>query len=349
MQELIKNAWLGWKNYTDGGKLAALFLAALLLLWLWNSGSAGEAPADKSSPGNQEDGRIARKDHGRIIKYATAMAVCCICPLSAALLMIYQTKFYDYQWIWSLVPVTIVIALAGTLLWTEFSGLAAKKHVVNPRTGKKKIEWLKLAGVTAVMLSVLYLCGSMGSETFDVKAESQKRTKTAQVLGIVTENGKNTDICLWAPKEIMEYARALDGRIRLPYGRNMWDISLNAYSYDTYGETEQLLYAWMSSVEETGEINATVEYNADMLSGENSAIVENADAQKHIAAAGNADVQSQALERVITAEECMALAQEYGINCILLPANVKPEALAQIEEILGVEAQGYMDYYMFCL
>lgn len=327
MQELMKNAWLGWKNYTDNGKFAALFLAALLLLWLWDLRSDGKSPTDQCNLKSRADGRIAWKNRDGIIKYAIVMAVCCICPLTAAFLMTYQTRFYDYQWIWSLVPVTIIIALAGTLLWTEYSGMAAKKRVINPRTGKKKTEWLKMAGTTAVMLSVLYLCGSMGTETFDAKAEAQKQEKTAQILEIITENGKNTDICLWAPQEIMEYARALDGRIRLPYGRNMWDISLNAYSYDTYGETEKLLYAWMSNVEETGERNATVELDADLQSGEND----------------------RTEERTITVEDCMALAQEYGISCILLPANIESEAIAQIEEILGVQAQEYTDYYLLRL
>ena len=36
MRELLRNAWLGWQNYTDDGKLAALLLAALLFLWLRN-------------------------------------------------------------------------------------------------------------------------------------------------------------------------------------------------------------------------------------------------------------------------------------------------------------------------
>ena len=34
MTELMKNAWLGWLDFTTGGKLAALFLAALVYLWL---------------------------------------------------------------------------------------------------------------------------------------------------------------------------------------------------------------------------------------------------------------------------------------------------------------------------
>lgn len=238
MQELIRNAWLGWKSYTDDGKLAALFLAALLLLWLWES----------------KDGKNKiRNKYCRILSYTTVLGICCICPITAAALMMYQTQFYDYQWIWNLVPVTIVIALAGTLLWTALVGMPEKNPAGNPQAGKRKVHLWKVVGITALMSAILYLCGSMQMNSWDMGEEAAKREKTAYVLENLTENGQNESICLWAPQEIMEYARALDGRITLPYGRNMWDAALNAYAYDTYSEVEGTLYEWMSYAEETGE------------------------------------------------------------------------------------------------
>ena len=97
MRELLRNAWLGWQNYTDDGKLAALLLAALLFLWLRNK-------------------KVSQKG---FLSYAVLMTACCIFPVTAVLLMLYQTKFYDYQWIWSLVPVTPVIAWGITEFLTE--------------------------------------------------------------------------------------------------------------------------------------------------------------------------------------------------------------------------------------
>lgn len=312
MQELIKNAWLGWKNYTDSGKLAALFLAALLFLWLWKSGN-GKNPS--------------RSKYFQIVLYASILAVCCICPITAALLMKYQTQFYDYEWIWSMVPVTLVIALAGTLMWTEFAGNAEKKHVVNPKTGKRKMNWWSSVAVTALMFGILYLCGSMQTESWNTGEEAQKREKTAQVLEMLAENGQNSDICLWAPQEIMEYARALDGQIRLPYGRNMWDKALNAYSYDVYGEAEQILYAWMSYVEETGGTEAAIELPEENHTG--------------------AEANEKAEKRVITASECIQLAHELGVNCILLPGNLPQEALTEIEDDFGVKAERVEEFYLF--
>lgn len=228
MTELIKNAWLGWMDYTESGKLVALLLLALLLFWFW-----------KREEWNQ---------YGKLFLYTTIVTVCCIIPLTAAMLMVYQTRFYDYQWIWGFVPITIVIALVCTLLWTEWmEKYKAGKHAV----------WKKV-GIACLMLCMLYLCGRMGMKNGDADEEIQKQEETVRVLEIITENGQNTNMVLWAPQRIMEYARAVNGDVRLPYGRNMWDPALNAYSYETYGETANSLYEWMTLAEETGEGDVTI-------------------------------------------------------------------------------------------
>lgn len=216
MSELIRNAWQGWLEYTQNGKMVALFLLALLVFWF----------------GKREKWR---KYQG-LFRYSTLVAILCICPLTAALLMLYQTRFYDYEWIWNLAPITIVIALAITLLWTE----------IKEKKGRILI-------VTLGTMVILYCCGSMGQEVWDVRKENAQLRQTAEILSVITENGQNTGIVLWAPQGIMAYARAFNGEISLPYGRNMWDPALNAYSYDTYGEPEQELYQWMCRLEETGK------------------------------------------------------------------------------------------------
>lgn len=222
MKELIRNARLGWPDCTENGKLLALLLLAILIFWFWK--------------------REAWNKYRKLFIYTTIMAVCCIFPITAAILMQYQTRFYDYQWIWGFVPVTIVISLAGTLLWTEL----VEKYA------KPKYGGLKKAGITLAAICILYLCGRMGNSVWDADAEVEKLEETARVLEIITENGQNTDITLWAPQGIMEYARVLNGNVRMPYGRNMWDPALNAYSYETYGETEVAMYTWMSTAEATG-------------------------------------------------------------------------------------------------
>lgn len=222
MTEFIKNAWRGWQAFTENGKLVALLLIALLLFWFWK--------------------KDAWKKYRRLFFYTTVATIACVCPITAAVLMAYQTKFYDYQWIWTYVPMTIVIAMAGTLMWIALTQKAA---------GTRLGMWKKL-GVTLVMAGLLYSCGSLGNSVWDVQAKAEGLAQTRKILDVITQEGQKTDIVLWAPREIMEYARALDGNIRMPYGRNMWDHALNGYSYDTYGETEIAMYTWMTTAEETG-------------------------------------------------------------------------------------------------
>jgi len=216
MSELIRNARLGWLDYTENGKMVALFLLALVIFWFGR--------------------REKWEKYHALFKCCTFIAVCCICPITAVLLMLYQTKFYDYRWIWNLVPITLVISLALTLLWSE----------IKEKKGKRII-------LTLSILGILYCSGSMGYKVWDAGQENVQQKKTSEILAVITDNGTQNDIILWAPQGIMTYARALNGEICLPYGRNMWDPALNAYSYDTYGEQEQELYQWMCQVEETGE------------------------------------------------------------------------------------------------
>ena len=60
------------------------------------------------------------------------------------------------------------------------------------------------------------------------------------------------EFCLWAPREILEYARTRDGKISLLYGRDMWDAALHAYSYDVYSEETEALYRWMEHLRDYG-------------------------------------------------------------------------------------------------
>lgn len=234
MKELIKNAWQGWLAYTESGKLAALLLVILVLFWFWK----------------KDDWKKYRK----LFIYTTIVTLCCVCPLTAALLMAYQTKFYDYQWIWNYVPITIVISLSGTLLWTSLT----EKY-----TGTKHAAWKKV-GVLSAMVCLLYLSGNMGRSIGDAGEDAYKLAQAKTVLAEITEEGQKTDIVLWAPETIMEYARALDGNICLPYGRNMWDPALNGYAYDTYGETEIAMYTWMTTAEATGMGEAYSEWILQM-------------------------------------------------------------------------------------
>lgn len=313
MMELLKNAWPGWLGYTTGGKVVALLLLVLLLYWFARS----EWKSYFSSLGI----------------YTTIMAVCCICPLTAALLMAYQTRFYDYQWIWNLVPVTIVVALGGTLVWSELMEKCSKQ---------KGCKWKGFA-VTCALAGIICISGGMGTTSWEPDEEAAKRQETVQVLealhtymeadsadgtaganesdgvdGAAVAGESDGTVKLWAPQPIMAYARAVDGKLRLPYGRNMWDITLNAYSYDVYGTQEKDLYAWMCNAEVygTGEVECVTE------SGK---------------------------RYVVTATDCMDTAKKLGVTHVLLPGNMLPEVVAELEDYLDTKAEILNGYYLFCL
>ena len=67
------------------------------------------------------------------------------------------------------------------------------------------------------------------------------------------EKGNSREYSLWAPKEVMEAARAYSAEIHPVYGRSIWDASLGSYSYDTYETWQEDMYLWMSHLETTGE------------------------------------------------------------------------------------------------
>lgn len=278
MTELMRNARLGWESYTENGKLAALFLAALLFLWL----------------------RRSKTGHKSLLLYAAAAAACCMIPLTAAVLMLYQTKFYDYEWVWSMVPLTAVTAWGAAEFlgdyWTGFQGKLWKRGVP----------------VTLLLLAAVLFCSGLGGQVWNREQEMKEREEAGLVLEELRELAAGREICLWAPQTIMEYARELDGSIRLIYGRNMWDISLNGYAYDVYEEPVQELYRFME---------------------QNAGEVQTEDGE----------------EKLITVRQCADIIMDRGVNCILLPQTADAGMVEQLEDALGLAAGQLGEYYLFIL
>lgn len=233
MQELIRNGISGWFAYTDAGKYAVLFLGVLLCYWYRKAGAGAT---------DEPKGHL-----WRLMTYASIMAAAVIFPLTAVLLMKYQTKFYDYKWLWSVVPVTLIIAygVAGTYL--EVCRCRLKGNV------------LKRAGLAAVGLAVIFLCGNLNVGSCEGADTAMDKVRTAKILDKLVESGDTDTICMWAPKEILAHVRGLNGQIQLLYGRNMWDVALNAYAYDVYDQETIALYEWMEGLTEGNPTEFTKE------------------------------------------------------------------------------------------
>ena len=281
MTELFRNAGLGWAGYKGGGKMAALLLAVLLFWWF----------AEKE------------KKRRALLLYTTVAAVCCIFPVTAALLMLYQTKFYDYEWIWSMVPVTAVTAYGFALF------LAG-------RWEKAKGNWRRGLPVTLVTLMAVLLCGSLGGDGEARARTNAEKEEAYAVIEMLSERWRGEDICLLAPERILEYAREADGRIRLVYGRNMWDPWLNAYAYDTYDQKVTDLCQWMVWAEQASGIWMPEDDREEMLD---------------------------------TLEEQVQAAVDMGVNCLLLPSGIPADMSERIEAAMGAQAQALGEYTAFTL
>lgn len=285
MLELLNNAWSGWLYYTEHGKFAALLLVVLLFLW------------------------FRREEVGReLLVYSTIAAGCCIFPVTAMLLQKYQTLFYDYVWIWQYVPLTMLLAYGITVFLAEQWKNYKKEAMKKGETVTRKNKW-QCIGVTVAVAAVVLLCGSLGKPVFSAKEAQAEREHAYTVLEALAECAGDEEIFLWAPEEIMSYARAYDGNIRLIYGRNMWEKALMGHSYDTYGDVEESMYQWMKSVEADGNQEAEI-----FLTGGVS---------------------------------CMEAAWDYGVNCILLPGNVSAENISGLEQTFGLKAELLEGYYLF--
>lgn len=282
MTELLHNAAAGWADYKAGGKLAVLLLASLLYLWFSRKA----------------------KEQSTLILYATAATICCILPVTAALLMLYQTKFYGYERIWSLVPMTAVTAYGLVVFlkeqWTGSNGRGRRGALP----------------VTALVLLAVLLCGNLGGDAGERAEKNAQRKEAAAITGMLLEDDPQADICLLAPAGILEYARETDGRIRLVYGRNMWDPSLNAYAYDSYDEKALELYQWMELVEQSAYAGMPEEDREEILAG---------------------------------LKERIRDAVDMGVNCILFPSEVPAEITQHMEAALGTKAGTLGDFVVFKL
>lgn len=305
--ELLNNAWMGWSQYIDDGKYAVLLLGALLYLWAHClSGGKGKRPAEIPLP---------------LVIYATALTVFVILPPTAAVLMLYQTKFYDYIWLWTWVPVTLIIAFVGTLIYQSCYNRYWRGRILKP------------AALVLFGLAMLLLCGNLGGGKQNALTgssgiaggshQNSLEERTRRIMDELTENGNNKDICLWAPQVLLESARAVNGSVKLLYGRDMWEKSLSGYSYDEYDEITVGLYEYMESLcsqEETirpeGEPDPV---NSDELAKQ---------AYKY-------------------ANEAFAR----GVNTIILPDSIYAEVVKGIEEVYnrqewrmvtGQDTEGYL-------
>lgn len=230
MIEILHNARMGWLDQMRDGRSVGLLLVALVVILFLFRRKKGEAA--QGQPG-------LNRQQGRIWLYSAVMSVVCILPVTAMLCMFYQTKFYDYPWIWSLVPVTGTVAMTGVLLRDR---------------GREAIK--KTGGVIPILLAViLILTGAGNSSLKDIGPEAKEADRVLALLR-QSDTGK---MILWAPEELMARATVSESDVAVVYGRNMWQEHLNAYTYDTYSDELRKMYVWMEISQRYGWVDIPME------------------------------------------------------------------------------------------
>lgn len=289
MRELLQNALNGPGSYFRSNYMVVLVLGLFLYFFVVETNLA---PREK-----------------RLLRLAAVLLVLILFPVSAFVLMLYQTRFYSYSWIWSLMPVTLLISWGSvTVLW---------KHTgQNRRDGR--VGWRLTAGV-AVFLALLLLTGNLGSIKTVSEEEKAQRSRDGQVAAYLQELPGIEKTLLWGPRSVLETVRRQSSEVKVLYGRNMWDPAVAAHAYDTYPIEQQRLFDWVEAIEKGDAYEVPLELKTfleDRAGDKAQSDQSLADAYMlQLAAECGAHVwvfPAEASDRIVPA--CEQLSEEYGLH-----------------------------------
>lgn len=221
IREYLSRTISGMEQFFVADKMVVLLLAVFFFFWL-------KTKKNVSEKGN------------KLLVFSLVVSVLLLCPLTAVVGVIYQTAFYDYEWLWSMVPLTIVISYAAVLVYDTKAGQG---------------NWKKKAPLVLVFLLLLFWCGNQGAlKTVDAE-EAERQEKAGRVLDDIMLKTMIEDSTLWAPKSILQEARRRYDivNIKVVYGRDMWEAKAGAYDYEAYSDKLVAAYEWMEDAEEIAE------------------------------------------------------------------------------------------------
>lgn len=282
----LEKATDGIGRYTAVQKLLVVFLAVLLFAWL----------AEKKE--------ISRNQN-RFLVYSLFLTVVLLVPFTAVAVLIYQTAFYDYEWAWSMVPVTAVIAF-GIVLFLE-----------------QEMSQKKKGASVIVMLCILCLCGNQGMIQKVPEKEVRIRREMDTLLEGIYSMSDSHEIVLWGPSEIMQGLRRIDGNIKLVYGRDMWDEKAAAYDYEAYSKELTDAYVWLEEAIVHYDTAVDSEYSQETLLFLEEQYGWSEDAGKHVEEAILAGTNTIVLPGMIgnyleeSLKEAVA-AQDKEIECVFV-------------------------------
>ncbi len=294
MRELLQSALYGLGSYFQSSHMVVLVLGMLLYFFA--------------------AGRALKAREKQLLAVTAALLALAMFPVSAAVLMLYQTRFYSYHWIWSLVPTTLCIAWGGTMLLWDLTGQQRR----DGKAGRR------LAAGMAALLALMLLTGNLGN----LRSADKEQVPARQVAVYLEEEvPESREALLWAPRPVLEAVRRHTGKIPLLYGRNMWEPEAAAYAYDTYPMEQQRLFDWMETIEKGDAYEMPLGlkiYLKDVAAvweeGQEQGSQVSADAHMLLLAARQGSLlwvfPAQATERVTLA--CVQLQAEYGLRVQML-------------------------------
>lgn len=171
-----------------------------------------------------------------LYRYSVLGAIAVLFPLAGSLLKAYFQGFYEKDSLLWLLPVAAVIAYTIILVYN-----------------KQWNVWKKRLMMPFVCILVA-LCGYMSGGLEETGEQSSYEEEITGMYDWILEHDTKGLILLAGPEEIIQDARAYDGRLMTVYGRDLWEQELTPYFYDSY---DPYMYALHDHMEEPLEENQT--------------------------------------------------------------------------------------------
>ncbi len=229
-------------SFVQMGQFLMLFMVALLVLYLLD-----------------EQRCITFK------QYAFLMLLVLLCPLTAKILVVYQTPFYSPDNLWALLPVTPLLAYGLVIASVKIVGALTSQYGRWNKSVSRRKESILEAFVILGLSLVLFLCGTLEfgkSLTEEAYGDTLIPGAVCEVLD--TLETENTDgVKVLAVDEVARWARIYDGKIILPYGRNMYESEMTAFTYEVYTEELHLLHDWVNGKLSADEVFQGADFYKD--------------------------------------------------------------------------------------
>lgn len=212
-------------GFAQEGQFLMLFMVALLLLYLLEG---QKATAFK--------------------QYAFLMLLVLLCPFTAGLLVKYQTLFYSKDNLWTLLPVTSLLGYGLVVATAKIVSTLSNRYGRWTRTTSRRkesiLEFLVLTGFSLV----LFLCGTLRFGkvmTEETTGNSLIPKQVSEVLATI-ETEDSAGVRILAADEVARWARIYDGKLLLPYGRNLYEPDMTAFTYEEYTPEIYFLHSWIN-------------------------------------------------------------------------------------------------------